>query len=91
MAYAERWPSEPGRGSDFRGLGVKAGVADLIFLRDGRAFALELKTERGRPSAAQMQFISEFRDAGGEASIASGLDQALRTLETWGLLRGRAA
>jgi hypothetical protein len=49
----------------FNGLGVRAGVADLILLRDGRAFALELKTERGRPTAAQMQFISEFRAAGG--------------------------
>ena len=74
----------------FSGLGLRPGVSDLILLHDGRAFALELKTERGRPTASQMQFISEFRAAGGEASIASGLDQALRTLETWGLLRGRA-
>ena len=74
----------------FRGLGVRPGVSDLVLLHDGRAFALELKAERGRPSSAQMQFISEFRAAGGEASIANGLDQALRTLETWGLLRGRA-
>jgi hypothetical protein len=81
----------PVEASIFTGLGVKPGVADLIFLYDGRAFALELKSERGRPTAAQMQFISEFRAAGGEASIAVGLDQALRTLETWGLLRGRAA
>jgi hypothetical protein len=75
----------------FNGLGVRAGVADLILLRDGKAFALELKTERGRPTAAQMQFISEFRAAGGEASIANGLDQALHVLEVWGLLRGSAA
>jgi hypothetical protein len=75
----------------FNGLGVRAGVSDLILLRDGRAFALELKTEQGRPTAAQMTLISEFRAAGGEASIVSGLDQALWTLETWGLLRGRAA
>jgi hypothetical protein len=75
----------------FAGLGVKPGVADLILLHGGRPFALELKTERGRPTAAQMQFLSEFRAAGGEASIANGLDQALRVLETWGLLRGRAA
>ena len=60
----------------FNGLGVRAGVSDLILLHDGRAFALELKTERGRPTAAQIQFISEFRAAGGEASIANGLDQA---------------
>jgi hypothetical protein len=75
----------------FSGLGVRPGVSDLILLRDGRAFALELKTERGRPTAAQTQFISEFRSAGGEASIANGLDQALLALEAWGLLRGRAS
>ena len=44
----------------FSGLGVRPGVSDLILLRDGRAFALELKTERGRPTAAQMQFIPNF-------------------------------
>ena len=75
----------------FSGLGVRPGVADLILLHGGRAFALELKTDDGRPTAAQMQFMSEFRAAGGEASVANGLDQALRTLETWGLLRGQAA
>ena len=81
----------PAEAAIFSGLGVRPGVSDLILLHDGRAFALELKTERGRPTAGQMQFISEFRAAGGEASIANGLDEALRTLEVWGLLRGRAA
>ena len=75
----------------FNGLGVRPGVSDLILLREGKAFALELKTERGRPTAAQTQFISEFRAAGGEASIVHGLNQALHTLEIWKLLRGRAA
>lgn len=74
----------------FKGLGVRPGVADLILLHHGRAFALELKTEDGRPTAAQMQFVSEFNAAGGTASIVHGLDQALRTLETWRLLRGTA-
>ena len=53
-------------------------------LRGGKVFALELKTERGRPTAAQTKFISEFRAAGGAAAIANGLDQALHTLEIWG-------
>ena len=75
----------------FNGLGVRAGVSDLILLRGGKVFALELKAERGRPTAAQTQFISEFRAAGGEAAIAHGLDRALHTLEVWKLLRGRAA
>jgi hypothetical protein len=73
----------------FSGLGVRPGVADVILLHRGRAFALELKTDRGRATAAQKQFLSDFRAAG--ASIANGLDQALRTLEAWDLLRGRAS
>ena len=81
----------PAEAAIFAGLGVRAGVSDLILVHDGRPFALELKTERGRPSAAQMQFISEFRAAGGEALIVHGLNQALHTLENWKLLRGRAA
>jgi hypothetical protein len=74
----------------FSGLGVRPGVADLILLQQVRAFALELKANNGRATPAQMQFASEFNTAGGTASIVHGLDQALRTLETWGLLRGRA-
>src|SRR5262245_25767196 len=41
----------------FAGLGVRAGVLDLILLHRGRAFALELKTDAGRPTAAQTQFL----------------------------------
>src|SRR5262249_52463218 len=46
-----------------KSLGVRAGVADLILLHSGRIFALELKAEDGRPTAAQMQFISDFNAA----------------------------
>jgi hypothetical protein len=75
----------------FAGLGVRPGVADLILLHNGRVFALELKTDAGRPTAAQMQFVSDFNAAGGTAAITNGLDQALRALEAWGVLRGRTS
>jgi hypothetical protein len=84
----KRWPIEA---AILRGLGVRAGVADLILLHTGRMFALELKPEDGRPTVEQMQFISDFNTAvapNGGACIAHGLDRALRVLETWGLLRG---
>jgi hypothetical protein len=74
-----------------RGLGVRAGVSDLILVRQGRVFALELKGEGGRPTEAQLQFIDDFRAAGGHAVVAEGLEQALRILETWKLLRGVAS
>lgn len=78
------------QGAIAKGLGVRAGVSDLILLRDGRMFALELKAEGGRPTEAQMQFVSDFNAAGGCACIVNGLGRAIRTLEVWGLLRGAA-
>src|SRR6516165_6399993 len=74
----------------FVGLGVKAGVADLILLHDSKFHALELKAHaRSKVSKAQKQFIADVRAAGGKADIGYGLDDALRKFEAWGLLRGR--
>jgi hypothetical protein len=41
------WRS-PIEGAILKGLGVQPGVPDLILVRDGLPFALELKTGRGR-------------------------------------------
>jgi len=72
-----------------KGLGVRAGVSDLIFVHNSRIFALELKAPEGRPTESQMEFISDLNAAGGYGCIAHGLDRALKALETWGLLKGR--
>ena len=79
------------QGSINRGLGVKAGVSDLIFLHDSRFFALELKVGKNKPTEQQLQFIDRVNEAGGYAAWATGLDVALRVLEAWGLLRGVAS
>ncbi len=73
------------------GLGVVAGVPDVCLIHDGRFYALELKTEDGRVSEEQLAAIDNIRVAGGYSCIAYGLDRALRVLEGWGLLKGRAA
>lgn len=73
-------------GARLKSMGVKAGVSDLILLHGGQAFALELKTEKGRPTEAQLAFISGWEAAGGKGQIAYGLDEALATLEAWGLI-----
>lgn len=79
------------QGAIMKGLGMRAGVSDFILVHDGRMFALELKAPGGRASEQQMQFVSDFNAAGGFGCIVEGLDRALRTLETWGLLRGTSA
>lgn len=75
------------------GLGVVAGVSDVILLHDGQFFALELKRagEKVKDGDAQDEFLKRVWNAGGVGAWAAGLDSALRQLETWGLLKGRAA
>lgn len=73
-----------------KGLGVVAGVPDIIAIRGGMAFALELKAEGGRLSAAQRDAQDALRVAGAVVATSTGLDEALAQLEAWALLRGIA-
>jgi hypothetical protein len=73
-----------------QGLGVRAGVPDIIAIKDGRCYALELKREGGRPSEAQLACLAAMERAGAFTAIAEGLDRALACLEAWGLLSGRS-
>jgi VRR-NUC domain len=73
----------------FVGLGVKSGVADLILLHDSKFHALEIKAnDKARVTPAQRKFIEAVKAAGGLAEIGRGLDDCLRILENWTLLRG---
>jgi predicted RecB family endonuclease len=72
------------------GLGVVAGVPDVIAVKAGRMYALELKTRTGKVSAAQNATMTAMDRAGAVVTVAYGLDDALTTLEAWGLLRGKA-
>jgi hypothetical protein len=72
----------------FKSLGVRAGVADIIAVHQGKIFALELKAEDGRPTEAQIEFLSDIERAGAFTAMPRGLDAAIAKLEAWGLLRG---
>lgn len=71
-----------------RSLGTRAGVPDIIVIRDGRAFGLELKRVKGgRLSPAQRDMQEELAGAGMTIATAHGLDAALAVLEEWGAIR----
>lgn len=76
------------QGAILKGLGVRAGVSDFVFLRNGKFYALELKADGGRPTEDQLKFISDVNSAGGFAAWAAGLNRALACLEAWDLLKG---
>jgi hypothetical protein len=74
-----------------KGLGVKAGVPDVVAIHKGHVFGLELKAEGGRATPKQLEAIAAMEAAGAYCCIAEGLDRALAVLEQWGLLRGASS
>jgi len=62
------------------------GVSDLHFLWGG-FYSLELKTEKGRPSTEQLEFLELVQRAGHHAAICHGYNEAIGQLEKWGLIR----
>ena len=60
--------------------GVK-GMSDLLFIKNGRAYWLEVKTETGRPSQDQLNFLAVMRDRYGcVAEIVRSVDDAIRAV-----------
>lgn len=58
--------------------GVPEGVSDLIGIcKDGTFLAVEVKTDKGRPSLRQTAFIKLIRSMGGRAGIARSVEEAL--------------
>jgi hypothetical protein len=83
-----RWPLEA---AIMKGQGVLSGVPDVIAVKNGRAYGLELKMPDGRISETQRDTMAAMTAAGATVAVAYGIDQAIRQLEAWELLRGRAA
>lgn len=71
-------------------LGVSKGVSDLVFIWCARIFLLELKAGKNTATKEQRAFLADCAAQGATTAVATGIDEALRALEGWGLLCGRA-
>jgi hypothetical protein len=74
----------------FKRLGVRPGMPDVMLLRGGELFALELKTDTGRLSDDQRATLQSLTAAGATVATAYGLDHALKLLEQWGIFEKSA-
>lgn len=63
-------------------VGLCVGSSDLIGIQSktGRFFAIEVKTDTGRSSAAQKNFIQYVQQQGGIAGVARSPEEALQLL-----------
>lgn len=76
-----------------KAMGVRAGVADLVFvLPEGRVAFLELKApDNPRQSTDQAQFEEDVRALGAPYLICRSLAEVEGALRAWGVpLRGRS-
>jgi hypothetical protein len=74
----------------FKSLGVVAGTPDIVAIKAGQAFGLELKADGGKLSDNQRNTLERMKTAGAVVGIAVGIDAALAWLEQHELLRGRS-
>lgn len=75
-----------------REMGVKAGVADLVFvLPGGKVGFIELKTLKGIASKKQRAFQGLVQYFGAPYELARSIDDMERILRDWGVLKRRAA
>lgn len=64
-------------------MGVKRGVPDLVLPVPSNGFHglyIELKTEKGKPSAEQTWWLSELSARGYKTVICYGFEEAVNTL-----------
>jgi hypothetical protein len=78
----------PTEAAIYKGLGARAGLPDVMVLRNGKLFCLELKAEGGRATETQLATIAAMEAAGAYCCVVEGLDAALACLSAWGLLKG---
>jgi hypothetical protein len=72
-------------GARFKQAGVKAGIPDLLFLRTGHLWGLELKLEKGVVSSVQHERLAQLAASGATVAVAYGLHWARRQIFQWGL------
>jgi hypothetical protein len=72
------------RGAQLKGMGLRAGVPDFLFVKDGIAHWVELKAEGGRLSEAQQQTCLDIGHAGSpNVVVCRSLQDVIDTLRQW--------
>jgi len=67
--------------------GMMTGFPDLLFIADGRAYGLELKTAKGRLTPPQAIAHDRLKEAGMKVEIARSVEEAVAVLRGWNLVR----
>ncbi len=65
----------------WQGLGSQKGVSDIIGIHNGKLFALEIKTKKGRLNEHQKSFLDLVNRNGGIGFVARSVEDVLEGLK----------
>lgn len=60
-----------------QGLGSFRGLPDLMAVKDGKIYGIEVKTEKGKLSENQKEFLGTFEARGGVPVVARKLEDVI--------------
>jgi hypothetical protein len=67
-------------------MGLRPGVSDLVIVKGGRAYFLEIKRRAGRQSINQKEFEADALHAGADYAVARSLEDAQEIVSRWGIV-----
>ena len=75
-----------GRMARLKRMGLRSGIADLVFVKDGRVYFLEMKRPGGKISDNQANFGLDATKSGAKYEVAWSFDEALKILKMWAII-----
>lgn len=69
------------------GANFRKGVADILGIYNGRPLAIEVKSEKGRLSPEQKQFLHDWAAQGGIAIVARSPEDVALRLDHWNVIK----
>jgi hypothetical protein len=61
---------------------LPVGFSDLMAIKDGRVFFIEVKFGKNKPSPAQINFIEQMQKKGCGAGVAYSVEDAIKIIGT---------
>lgn len=71
------------RAKILKGMGLLAGMPDLLFFHRGEAFGMELKATKGKITESQTATHEHLAVCGVDVRVVRTLDEALGCLKEW--------
>ena len=72
-----------GRMMKLKKMGLRSGVADLVFVKNHQVYFLEMKAPKGIVSANQKAFADDAWQAGAFYAVAYNFEEAVNQLMLW--------